>query len=76
MVHGTQIDQLELAVSTQKSVLKNIHRVPRYEPKCAKIWVTKLNQHILQRFGQYLGTRSIFFKTDFCVETVSSSRSI
>ena len=36
-VHGTQNDQLELMVSTQKLVLKNIHRVPRYIPKCAKI---------------------------------------
>ena len=36
-VYGTQNDRLELTVSTQKSVLKNMHRVPRFSPKCAKI---------------------------------------
>ena len=36
-VHGTQNDRLELTVSTQKSVLKNMHRVPRYWPKGLKI---------------------------------------
>ena len=35
-VHGIQIDRLELTVSTQKSVLKNMHRVLRYRPKCVK----------------------------------------
>ena len=29
-VHGTQNDRLESRVSTQKSVFKNMHRVPRY----------------------------------------------
>ena len=29
-VHGTQNDWLELTVSTQKSVLKSMHRVLRY----------------------------------------------
>ena len=29
-VYGTQNDRLELTVSTQKSVLKNMHRVLRY----------------------------------------------
>ena len=28
-VHGIQIDQLGLTISTQKLVLKNMHRVPR-----------------------------------------------
>ena len=36
-VHGTQNDQLEPRVSTQKSVLKNIHRVPRYWQKHPKL---------------------------------------
>ena len=36
MVYGIQIDQLGLMVSTQKSVLKNMHRVPKYQPKCVK----------------------------------------
>ena len=29
-VHGIQIDRLELTISTQKSVLKSMHRVPGY----------------------------------------------
>ena len=74
-LHGTQNDRLELTVSTQKTVSKKMHRVPRYWPKCAKIEVAKPNLIILRLFGQYLGTRCVFFKTVFCVETVSSSRS-
>ena len=35
-VHGIQTDRLGLTVSTQKSVLKNMHRVLRYWPKCVK----------------------------------------
>ena len=74
-LHGTQNDRLELTVSTQKTVSKKTHRVPRYWPKCAKIQVAKPNLIILRHFGQYLGTRCVFFKTVFCVETLSSSRS-
>ena len=36
-VYGTQNDRLELTVSTQKLVLKNMQRVPRYWPKRLKI---------------------------------------
>ena len=36
-LHGTQNDRLELTVSTQKSDLKNMQRVPRYWPKRLKI---------------------------------------
>ena len=36
-LHGTQNDRLELTVSTQKTVLKKTHRVPRYWPKSLKI---------------------------------------
>ena len=32
-VHGIQNDRLRLTVSTQKFVLKNMHRVPRYYQK-------------------------------------------
>ena len=35
-VDGIQTDRLGLTVSTQKSVLKNMHQVPRYRPKCVK----------------------------------------
>ena len=49
-VHGIQNDRLELTVSTQKSVLKNMHRVQRYLTICAKIQVAKPNLHILGRF--------------------------
>ena len=74
-LHGTQNDRLELTVSTQKSVLKNMHWGLRYWPKRAQIEVAKPNLHILRHFGQYLRTRYVFFKTDFCIETVGSSRS-
>ena len=70
-VHGAQNDGLELTVSVQKSVLKNIHRVPRYEQKSVKIQDTKPNLHIFGHFGRFLRTQCIFFQTDFCVETVS-----
>ena len=36
-VYGIQNDQLEPTVSTQKSVLKNMHRVPRYWLKHPKL---------------------------------------
>ena len=38
-VHGTQNNRLELSVSMQKSILKNIHWVLRYWQKC--IWVVQ-----------------------------------
>ena len=38
-VHGTQSNRHEPSVSTQKSVLKNIHGVLRYWQKC--IWVVQ-----------------------------------
>ena len=75
-VHYTQNNRLELTVSTQKSVLKNIHRVPRNYQKSVENRPSTPNQQNLTHFGRYLGTRGIFFKTDFCVETVSPSRSI
>ena len=37
-VHGIQIDRLELTVSMQKSVLKYMHRVLIYWPKCVKFY--------------------------------------
>ena len=74
-VYGTQNDRLELTVSTQKSVLKNMHRVPRYWWKCVGIWPAKPNLHIFGQFWWYLWTQCIFFKPDFCIETVSSSQS-
>ena len=36
-VYGIQNDRLEPTVSTQKSVLKNMHRVPRYWLKHPKL---------------------------------------
>ena len=68
-LHGTQNDRLEPTVSAQKSVLKNIHRVLRYWPKHLKI--CRFGLEILAHFGEYLGTRCIFFKNNFCVETMS-----
>ena len=74
-VYGIQNDRLQLTVSTQKSVWKNMHWVLRNRPKCPKIWRFGLVSWILTLFCSYLGTRWIFFKTDFCTETVSSSPS-
>ena len=74
-LHGTQNNRLELTVSTQKTVLKKTHRVPRYWPKSLKIMRFGLATSILAHFGQYLGTWCVFFEIVFCVETVSSSRS-
>ena len=75
-VHGIQIDRLRLTVSMQKSVLKNMHWVPRYHQKSVKNWPSKPNQQNLTHFGRFLWPRCIFFKIVFCVETVSPSRSI
>ena len=50
-VHGTQNDRLGLGVSTQKSVLKNMERVPRYWPKRCKICRFGLATQILAHFG-------------------------
>ena len=75
-VHGIQIERLGLTVPTQKSVWQNMDRVPRYYQKSVQNRPSKPNQQNLTHFGRYLGTRCTFFKTDFCVETVSQSRSI
>ena len=73
-VHGIQNNRLELTVSTQQSVLKNMHQVLSYWSKCPKFSRFGLASPIWTRFDQYLGIRCIFFKTDCCVETVSSSQ--
>ena len=75
-VHGIQIDRLRLTVSMQKSVLKKKHWVPRYYQKSGQNRPSKPNLQNLTHFDWYLGTRCIVFKTDFCIETVSPSRSI
>ena len=75
-VHGIQINQLGLTISTQQLVLKKVHRVLRYHQKSVQNWTSKPNQQILTYFGRYLRTRCIFFKTDCCVEIVSPSRLI
>ena len=75
-VHGIQIDRLNLKVSTQKLVLKNTHRVFIYFQKTVQNWHSKPNQQNSKKFRRYLGTHGIFFKTDFCIETVRLSRSI
>ena len=75
-VHGTQNNRLELTVSTQQSVLKNLHRVPRYWQKHPKLCRFGLATWFLGRFAKYLGTRCIFLKPDFCVETLTLRRLI
>ena len=75
-VHGIQNDRLNLMVSMLKSVLKNMHRVPRYYQKTVQNRLSKPNQQNMTYFGRYIRTRCIFFKTKSRVETVSPSRSI
>ena len=50
-VQGIKIDQLGLTISTQKSVLKNVHRVPRYYPKSVQNRPSKPNQQNLTHIG-------------------------
>ena len=70
------IDRLGLLVLLQKSVLKNVHWDPKYNQKSVENQPSKPNQQNSTHFSQYRGTRCMFFKTDFCVETVSPSWSI
>ena len=74
-VYGTLFDRLELTISTQKSVLKKKYRVMRYCPKYVKIWAFCSKSQFLALIRRYLWTHCIFFKSDWCVETVSPSRS-
>ena len=50
-VYGTQNDRLELTVSTQKSILKNMQRVLRYGPKRLKIYRFGLATQFLAHFA-------------------------
>ena len=59
-VHGIQIDRLGLTISTQKSVLKNMHRVPRYYQKSVQNRPSKPNLQNLIHFGRYFWPRYIF----------------
>ena len=56
-------------------VLKSMHWIPRYWTKCVKIWKFGLLSKIPPHLYKYLGIRCLFFKTDFCFETVSLSQS-
>ena len=72
-VPGTKNNRLDPTVSTQKSVLKNMHRVPSYYKKTVQNQHSKPNRQNLTHFRLYLGTWCIFFKTDFCIETSTPS---
>ena len=67
-VYGTQNDRLKLTVSTQKSVLKNMQRVPRYRPKYAKFCWFGLEGDFLHFFGNILGLGAYFFKPIFALK--------
>ena len=71
-VHGTLFDRLGLTVSTQKSVLKKKHRVMRYCPKYVTIMLKK---SIFDTYKAISLNSLHLFKADWCVETVSPSRS-
>ena len=73
-LYYTQNVQFELKVSMQKSGWKNMPRSLSNLSKCDKFWLAKLNLHFSTQFGRYLRPRCIFFKTDFCIELLSSSR--
>ena len=63
-VFVTQNDWLELTVSTKKSVLKNMHWVPRYYQKSFQNQPSKPNQQTLTHFGWYLSKmkeKHVFF---------------
>ena len=51
-LHGTQNNQIELTVSMQKLVLKNMHQVQIYLSEYANIQGAKPNLHILRHFFQ------------------------
>ena len=67
-VHGIQIDRLGLTISTQKSVLKNMHRVPRYYQKTVQNLPSRPNRQNLACFGQYLETWAYFSKPIFALK--------
>ena len=45
-IYGTQNNQLELTVSAQKSVLKNMHWLLTYQPKCPTFYKFGWNQWV------------------------------
>ena len=57
---------VELTVSTQKSVLKNMHLGNK--PKCPKIWGLVLRLEFGHVLVDNLGLRK-YFKNRFCTET-------
>ena len=70
--HGTPNDRLEPRVSLQKSIWKYMHLVQRYLQK-GKIFLTFSWK---AEFCQFIRTRCKFFKTNFCIETLGSSRTL
>ena len=59
-LHGTQNDRLELTVSTQKSVLKNMYWVPRYYQKVSKIGLPNQTSKILHILADISGLGAYF----------------
>ena len=51
-----------------------MHRGLRYWPNCGENWRFGLPSQNLSHFDTLLGLRGILFKTNFCVETLSSSQ--
>ena len=67
-VHGIQNDRLNLTVSTQKLVLENMHRVPRYSPKCVKFCRFGLESRFWQFFGNIFVLCAYFSKPIFALK--------
>ena len=67
-VHGIQIDRLGLMVSKQKSVLKNMYRVPRYYQKMSKIGLPNQTSKIWHILADILGLVGYFSKPLFALK--------
>ena len=71
----TQNDRLDPMVSMQKSVWKTDHSGLRYLRKPKMGLQFGLACHVEKHFCKYLGPGWSIFQTDFCIETMGSSRS-
>ena len=66
---------LDASTPKHKNLKCGKRKVETYWTKHLKIWRFGLATWILAYFAKYLRTQCTFFKTDFCIETMSSSRS-
>ena len=72
MVHGTWVHELTVSTQNWFWIICIRSRIFAKRLEILDVLVEKLN---LDTFNQYIRTQCILIKTDFCVETVGSSRS-